>query len=70
MRKNKLFQSDLISLFVIFSFLILALCVDSLIELFYNPLSSDKDILYGWIRVISSFLLSITSVVNLKNKRY
>lgn len=70
MRKNKLFQFDLISLFAIFSFLILALCVDSLIELLYNSLSSDKDILYGWIRVISSFLLSITAVVNLKNKRY
>lgn len=69
MRKNKLFKFDFISLFAIFSFIVLAFCVDSLIELKYNSSSSEKDILYGWIRVVSSILLSITAVVNLRNKR-
>jgi hypothetical protein len=69
MKNDKLFQFDFISLFAIFSLIILALCINTLIEIKYNAISTEKDILYAWIRVVSSFLLCLTAMFNLRNKR-
>jgi hypothetical protein len=69
MKENKLFLLDFISIFTFFTIIILVLCINSLIDIQYNMISSNKDKLLAWIRVISSFMLCFVTVNKLLKKR-
>jgi hypothetical protein len=69
MKNRKLFGFDFISAFTIFALILLALCINSLINIEYDNLSTNKSLLFAWIRVASSLLLSVTAITNLRSKR-
>jgi uncharacterized BrkB/YihY/UPF0761 family membrane protein len=69
MKKNRLFKFDFISVFTFFMLIVFSLCINSLIEIKFEKNNNDKDILYAWIRVVSSFLLCISAFFTLRKKR-